>query len=110
MLASNTGRPVSETNRLPVSLGTGTITITGNVNVGTVVQVNSTPSNPVHNHITEVGTGGSLTVPYLPVHDVRTANVRVINLMPSLNVFVRNTANVRVSNLPASQNTNIRHD
>jgi hypothetical protein len=94
---------------LPVTLGTDTITITGNVNVSTVVQVNSSPSNPVHNHITEVGTGGILTVPYLPVHDVLTANVRVINLAPSLNVFVRNTANVRVSNLPSSLNVYTRN-
>ena len=109
MLASNTGVPISTTNRLPVTLGTGTITITGNVNVGTVVSVNSTPSNPVHTHITEVGTSGLLNVPYLPVHDTRTANVRVINLAPSLNVYTRNTGNVFVKNLPASQNTNIRH-
>jgi len=67
MLASNTGVPISTTNRLPVTLGTGTITITGNVNVGTVVSVNSTPGNPVHTHITEVGTSGLLAVPYLPV-------------------------------------------
>ena len=109
MLSTNTGRPISTTNRLPVDLGTGTVTITGNVNVSTVVQVNSSPSNPVHNHITEVGTSGILTVPYLPVHDTRTSNVRVINLAPSLNVYTRNTGNVRVINLPASQNTNIRH-
>jgi hypothetical protein len=119
MLASNTGRPVSETNRLPVSLGTGTVTIQGNVIVSTVVSVNSSPSNPVHNHVTEVGTSGILTVPYLPTHDVRTANVRVINLPSSINVYSRNTANVRVTNLPASlnvytyntgsANVNIRH-
>jgi len=109
MLSTNTGVPISTTNRLPVSLGTGTITITGNVNVGSVVVVNSSPSNPVHNHITEVGTGGILTVPYLPVHDTRTSNVRVINQPRSMNVYSYSTSNVRVINLPASQNTNIRN-
>lgn len=119
MLSSNTGRPISITNRLPVSLGSDTITITGNVIVGSIVTVNSAPSNPVHTHITEVGTGGILTVPYVPVHDTRTANVRVVNFAPSLNVYTRNTGNVRVTNLPpslnvytyptGSSNVNIRH-
>jgi hypothetical protein len=61
------GAFVNTANPLPVTLGADTITITGNVNVSTVVQVNSTPENPVHNHITEVGTSGILNVPYMPV-------------------------------------------
>ena len=48
--------PISFSNPLPVSLGSSNITITGDVNVGTSVSVTSTPENPVHNHITEVGT------------------------------------------------------
>jgi hypothetical protein len=59
--------PVSTTNPLPVTLGSESITITGDVNVGTTVTVDSTPEDPVHSHITEVGTSGLLTVPYLPV-------------------------------------------
>ena len=59
--------PVSVTNRLPVSLASENITITGNVNVGTAVSVTSTPEDPIHNHTTEVGTSGLLSVPYLPV-------------------------------------------
>jgi hypothetical protein len=38
---------------IPVTLGSENITITGSVNVGTVVQVNSSPENPVHTHVTE---------------------------------------------------------
>lgn len=69
----NTGvstSPVSFSNPFPVSLGSSNITITGNVNVGTTVSVTSSPENPVHTHITEVGSSGvlqDLSIPYLPV-------------------------------------------
>lgn len=62
--------PISFSNPLPVSLGSSSITITGDVNVGTVVSVTSSPENPVHTHITEVGSSGILqdmNIPYLPV-------------------------------------------
>jgi hypothetical protein len=56
MLANNTnGDIVSTSNPLPVTLGSNNITITGNVNVGTTVNVSSSPSNPVHTHVTEFG-------------------------------------------------------
>ena len=69
----NTGvstSPVSFSNPFPVSLGSSNITITGDVNVGTTVSVTSTPQDPVHTHITEVGSSGILedeNIPYLPV-------------------------------------------
>jgi hypothetical protein len=52
---------------IPVTLGSENITITGDVNIGTSVTVTSTPEDPVHNHITEVGTSGILDVPYMPI-------------------------------------------
>jgi hypothetical protein len=75
----NTGvstSPVSFSNPFPVSLGSSNITITGDVNVGTTVSVTSTPTNPVHNHLTEVGTSDILTTPYLPV-GVGTVNINL---------------------------------
>jgi hypothetical protein len=45
----------------------GNIIIEGDVNIPGTVTVNSTPEDPVHNHITEVGTSGILNVPYLPI-------------------------------------------
>ena len=66
-LATSNGNLVTNTNPLPVTLGSNNITITGSVNIGTTVEVSSTPENPVHNHITEVGTSGILNVPYLPI-------------------------------------------
>ena len=67
MLANKDGNVVDAAHPLPVTLGSENITITGDVNIGTSVSVTSTPEAPVHNHITEVGTSGLLTVPYLPV-------------------------------------------
>jgi hypothetical protein len=68
MLANNAnGDIISRSNPLPVSLGSDSITITGDVNVGTTVNVASTPENSVHTHITEVGTSGILAVPYMPI-------------------------------------------
>ena len=64
------GSPVTFNNPFPVSLGSSNITITGDVNVGTTVSVTSTPQDPVHTHITEVGSSGILqdqNIPYLPV-------------------------------------------
>jgi len=61
------GNVVTLSNPLPVTLGSDSITITGDVNVGTTVNVSSTPESPVHVHLTEVGTGGLLNVAYLPI-------------------------------------------
>jgi hypothetical protein len=56
MLANGAnGNIVTSGNPLPVTLGSNNITITGNVNVGTTVNVSSSPSNPVHTHVTEFG-------------------------------------------------------
>jgi hypothetical protein len=70
---------VTYANPFPVSLGSSNITITGDVNVGTTVSVTSTPENPVHTHITEVGSSGILQdmgVPYMPV-GVGTVNLNL---------------------------------
>ncbi len=57
-----TGEP-----ELRVNLGPNAFVISGNVNIPGIVQVYSDPDNPIHNHITEVGTSGNLQVPWLPV-------------------------------------------
>jgi hypothetical protein len=53
----------------------GDITITGDVTIPGTVTVSSTPQDPVHTHITEVGTSGILAVPYLPIGGTVDANV-----------------------------------
>jgi hypothetical protein len=72
---------VSFSNPFPVSLGSSNITITGDVNVGTTVSVTSSPQNPVHTHITEVGSSGILQdmgIPYLPVGISTFNNIIVV--------------------------------
>jgi hypothetical protein len=76
MIANKNGQVVTVDNPFPVSLGSSNITITGDVNVGTTVSVTSTPTNPIHNHLTEVGTSDILTTPYLPV-GVGTVNINL---------------------------------
>jgi hypothetical protein len=66
-VATKDGEQVTIDNPFPVSLGSSNITINGNITIPGIVTVTSTPDNPVHNHIVEVGTGGTLTTPYLPV-------------------------------------------
>lgn len=60
---------ITTDKRLPVDIGNASINISGNVNINTpnTVHVDSTPEDPVHNHITEIGTSGILVVPYLPI-------------------------------------------
>jgi hypothetical protein len=55
MLADDEGTTVSTANPLPVTLGSDSITITGSVNVGTTVQVESSEADPVHVHVTQLG-------------------------------------------------------
>jgi hypothetical protein len=56
------GKPV-----LRVDIGSD-ININGDVNIPGTVTVSSTPEDPVHTHITEVGTSGILAVPYMPIN------------------------------------------
>jgi hypothetical protein len=62
------GKPV-----LRVDIGSD-ININGDVNIPGTVTVNSTPEDPVHTHITEVGTSGILAVPYMPIGGTVTVN------------------------------------
>lgn len=52
---------------VPVSLNGNDVVITGNVTIPGTVNVTSSPSDPVHVHVSEVGTSGILTVPWMPV-------------------------------------------
>ena len=57
-------------NPFPVSLGSSSITINGSITIPTTVSVASSPANPVHTHITQIGSSGLLEdfgVSYMPV-------------------------------------------
>jgi len=111
-LANNAnGDIVSSRNPLPVTLGSENITITGNTFIVDTVNVASSPQNPVHTHITEVGTSGLLNVAFLPVG----GNINVTNVVAvsqngtwNVNVFGNVTANgtVNIGNFPATQTVN----
>ena len=124
-LANNAnGDIISLTNPLPVTLGSENITITGNVNFVDTVNVASSPENPVHTHITEVGTSGLLDVSYMPIGGnvnvtntvIVTGNVTAngtvnIGNLPSVQtvngtINIANTVQVNVTNWPATQNVN----
>lgn len=50
MLATKDGAVVSNTNPLPVTLGSENITITGNVNIGTTVEISNDEGSPIPTH------------------------------------------------------------
>ena len=75
-VASSDGRVISYQNPFPVSLGSSSITINGNITIPTTVSVASSEANPVHTHISEVGVSNILTTPYLPV-GVGTVNLNL---------------------------------
>lgn len=80
MLADDEGTTVSSANPLPVTLGSDSITITGSVNVGTVVQVDSTPEDPVHTHVSEFGniniSGAALPVSQSGAWTIQSENTK----------------------------------
>ena len=103
MVALSSGHIVDITHPLPVTLGSENITITGDVNVGSTVTVQSSAEDPVDMHIRQVGTSGILDVPYLPI----SGNVVISNGYPT-------TQNVSFSNQTifingGLSNTNIHH-
>jgi hypothetical protein len=70
MIATKDGSPVSFENPFPVSLGSSSITINGSITIPTTVSVASSPANPVHTHITQIGSSGLLEdegIPYMPI-------------------------------------------
>jgi len=85
----------------------GNIIITGNVEIPGTVTVNSSPEDPVHVHLDEVGTSGILDVPYLPIG----GNVVVTSGNINANVTGSNvgltgnlagiTGNVNIGTMPA---------
>ena len=66
-IATKDGQQVSVDNPFPVSLGSSSITINGDITIPGIVTVTSTPENPIHSHLVEVGTSSTLTTPYMPI-------------------------------------------
>jgi hypothetical protein len=68
----------------------GNIVIEGNVNIPGTVNVASSPENPVHVHLDEIGTSGILDVPYMPI-----GNTNVV--VTGGNITVTGNVNANVS-------------
>jgi hypothetical protein len=85
----------------------GDITITGDVTIPGTVTVSSTAEDPVHTHITEIGTSGILDVPYMPIQGTvsigsdGTVSLSANTLSALENITV--SGSVSVSNFPATQ-------
>ena len=112
MLATPNGHVVSNTNPLPVTLGSDNITITGSVNIGTTVTIQSSPEDPVDMHIRQVGTSGILDVPYLPISGnvvISNGYVTTQNTSFSNQTIFVNGGQSNIGNFPASVNTSIHH-
>ena len=96
IIVYNSNHPVSNLNPFPVTLGSESIIITGNVNIIPTINVASSPENPVHTHITEVGNSGILSINYLPIG----GNVSILNFPATQTV----NGTINVANFPATQN------
>ena len=101
MIATKDGNPVSFENPFPVSLGSSTITINGDITIPATISVASSEANPVHTHITEVGITSILTTPYLPI-GVGTVNLNLSYLPVGISTLL-NT--VSIGNTVSISNT-----
>jgi hypothetical protein len=88
------GKPV-----LRVDIGSD-ININGDVNIPGTVTVNSTPEDPVHNHITEVGTSGILTTPYMPVGGTVELGASTLSALENTTVTISGTPTVNIGTIP----------
>jgi hypothetical protein len=88
------GKPV-----LRVDIGSD-ININGDVNIPGTVTVNSTPADPVHTHITEVGTSGVLTTAYLPVGGTVELGATTLSALENTTVTISGTPTVNIGTIP----------
>jgi hypothetical protein len=88
------GKPV-----LRVDIGSD-ININGDVNIPGTVTVNSTPADPVHTHITEVGTSGELTPAYLPVGGTVELGATTLSALENTTVTISGTPTVNIGTIP----------
>ena len=104
LVATSDGQLVTNTNPLPVTLGNSIIQITSNnvnVTVPNTITVNSSTNDPIHVHITEVGTSGNLQFSYMPIGGnvgvtgtVNIGNPLTANVTGTVNIGNPLTANV----------------
>jgi hypothetical protein len=97
-----TGEPV-----IRVDIGSD-ININGDVNIPGTVSVNSTPEDPVHIHITEIGTSGLLDVPYMPINGTVSIgsdgtvslSANTLSALENTTVTISGTPTVNIGTIP----------
>ena len=106
-ITNTNGNIVSIDNPFPVTLGSESITIVGNISIPTTVNVASSPDDPVHTHITEIGTSGNLLalgINYMPISGnvAITSNVTVVDGGGSITIDgnVGIIGNVNIGTMP----------
>lgn len=112
---NESGQPIVRTrvdntwnDPVPVTLGSNTITIAGNVVIPATVNVASDPGNPVHVHTTEVGTSGILDVPWMPIAGNVTIDSGNITVHQGTSPWITNatvTGDVAIGRLPETSIT-----
>ena len=103
------GEPV-----LRVDIGSD-ININGDVNIPGTVTVSSTPEDPVHTHITEVGTSGILAVPYMPIQGTVSIgtdgtvslSASTLSALENINATVSGTVELGTTTLAALENITV---
>jgi len=93
----------------------GNIIIEGDVNIPGTVTVNSTPEDPVHNHIVEVGTSGLLNVPYMPIggtvsigsDGTVSLSANTLSALENINATVSGTVELGATTLSALENIGV---
>ena len=110
------GNIVSILNPFPVTLGSNSIQIVGNISIPTTVNVASSPSDPIHAHITEIGTSGNLLalgIDYMPINGnvIVTGNVGIVgnvNVNPITVTSITSNVNVNpISVTGITSNVNV---
>jgi hypothetical protein len=117
-VTNTNGNIVSLANPFPVTLGSNSIQIIGNISIPTTVNVASSSEDPVHTHITEIGTSGNLLalgINYMPIG----GNVGILGNVTVLqgtnpwtvngSVGITSIGNINISNtsLPVSIQGNV---
>lgn len=79
---------------------TGDIIIEGSVTIPGEVTVNSTQEDPVHTHVTEVGTSGIISTPYLPVGGTVALDSATLTALENTTVTISGTPTVNIGTIP----------
>jgi len=107
---NSNGQPI-----LRVSIGDENVEISGNVFIPGNIAVFSTPDNPVHSHITEVGTSGILAVPYMPIggsvsigsDGTVSLSANTLSALENISATVSGTVELGTTTLSALENVGV---